>query len=92
MLVEDGSYRAGDELCVLVNGMGSTTMMELSVFSGDVAAWLEGMGIHVYDAVAGNFITTQEMAGLSLSFFRLDDELKHCWDAPCSTPAYTNIV
>jgi dihydroxyacetone kinase len=92
LLIEDKPCGEGGELCVLINGMGSTTMMELSIFAGDVVAWLESRNIRVYDLVAGNFITTQEMAGLSLSFFKLDDELKHYWDAPCSTPAYTNLI
>jgi dihydroxyacetone kinase len=90
LLIEDKPFKAGDEVCVLVNGMGSTTMMELSIFYRDVYDYLKSRGIRVYDGAAGNFITTQEMAGLSLSFFKLDDELKKCWDAPCSTPAYTN--
>jgi dihydroxyacetone kinase len=91
LLIADKPFRSGDEVVVQVNGMGSTTMMELSIFSRDVSLYLESQGIKVYDCAAGNFITTQEMAGLSLSFFKIDDELKHCWDAPCSTPAYTNI-
>jgi dihydroxyacetone kinase len=90
MLIEDKPFKTGDEVCVLVNGMGSTTMMELSIFYRDVYAYLESRGIKVYDGTAGNYITTQEMAGLSLSFMKLDEELKRCWDAPCSTPAYTN--
>ena len=90
-LIEDKPYEAGDEVVVLINGMGSTTMMEMSIACQDVSKYLESKGIRVYDSVAGNFITTQEMGGLSLSFFKLDDELKHCWDAPCSTPAYTNL-
>ncbi|MDR1655337.1 MAG: dihydroxyacetone kinase subunit DhaK [Treponema sp.] len=90
MLIEDKPFKTGDEVCVLVNGMGSTTMMELSIFYRDVYEYLEGRGIRVYDGTAGNYITTQEMAGLSLSFMKLDEELKRLWDAPCSTPAYTN--
>jgi dihydroxyacetone kinase len=91
-LIEDKPFVSGDEVCMLVNGMGSTTLMELSIFYRDVCNYLGSVGITVYDGAAGNFITTQEMAGLSLSFMKLDDELKKCWDAPCSTPAYTNMV
>jgi dihydroxyacetone kinase len=90
MLVDDKPYKPGDEVCVLVNGMGSTGMMELSIFYRDACEYLNSIGIKVYDGTAGNYITTQEMSGLSLSLFKLDDELKKCWDAPCSTPAYTN--
>ena len=89
-LIEDLPYESGDEVVILINGMGSTTMMEMSIFCQDVVKYLESRGIRSYDSVAGNFITTQEMGGLSLSFMKLDEELKQLWDAPCSTPAYTN--
>lgn len=90
MLVDDMPYVAGDEVIVLINGMGATSMMEMSVVAQDVEKCLAAKGIKVYDSVAGNFVTTQEMAGLSLSFLKLDDELKTLWEAPCSSPAYTN--
>jgi len=90
-LIEDMPFVAGDEVCVLINGMGSTSMMELSIAYQDICKILDTKGIKVYDGVTGNFVTTQEMGGLSLSFMKVDDELKKCWDAPCSTPAYTNM-
>jgi len=90
-LIEDLPYIAGDEVCVLINGMGSTSMMELSIAYQDVCKYLASKDINVYDGVAGNFVTTQEMGGLSLSFMKLDGELKKYWDAPCSTPAYSNV-
>lgn len=90
ILVEDKPYEAGDEVVLLINGMGSTTMMEMSIIYQDVCRILEGQGIRVYDGTAGNYITTQEMGGVSLSICKVDDELKTLWDAPCSTPAYTN--
>lgn len=90
MLVEDQPCESGDEIVLLINGMGATTMMEMGIVAQDVAKCLAEKGIKVYDTVAGNFVTTQEMAGLSLSFLKLDDELKELWDEPCSSPAYTN--
>lgn len=90
-LIEDMPYEPGDEVVVLVNGSGSTTMMEMSIFYQDVVDYLNFKGIKVYDGVAGNFITTQELGGLSLSLCKMDDELKRLWDAPCSTPAYCNM-
>ena len=90
-LIEDLPYQEGDEVAVLVNGSGATTMMELSIFYQEVVDYLTEKKIKVYDGVAGNFITTQETAGLSLSFCRLDEELRQLWDAPCSTPAYCNL-
>lgn len=90
-LIEDKPYESGDEVVVLINGSGSTTMMEMSIFYNDVCEYLAEKGIKVYDGVTGNFITTQELGGLSLSFCKMDDELKELWDAPCSTPAYCNM-
>ncbi len=90
-LIEDLPYQEGDEVCLLLNGMGSTTMMELSIAYRDLCNYLKSRGISVYDGTAGNYITTQEMGGVSISFMKLDAELKECWDAPCSTPAYTNL-
>ena len=91
-LIEDKPFQSGDEVCVLVNGMGSTTMMEMSIVYKDICDHLAQKSISVYDGVVGNFITTQEMGGISISLFKVDEELKAYWDAPCSTPAYTNIV
>lgn len=91
MLIEDMPFVDGDEVIVLINGMGSTSMMEMGVVAQDIEKYLNSKKIHVWDSVAGNFITTQEMAGLSLSFLKLDDELKELWLEPCSTPAYTNM-
>lgn len=90
-LIGDMPYQYGDEVVVLINGSGSTTMMEMSIFYQDVADYLNQKGIIIYDGVIGNFITTQELGGLSLSFCKMDDELKRLWDAPCSTPAYCNM-
>lgn len=91
LLLEDLPYKEGDEVVLLLNGAGAATMMELSVFYQDVADYMKSKGIDIYDGVTGNFITTQETAGLSLSFCRMDEELKLLWDAPCSTPAYCNL-
>lgn len=90
-LLEDLPCKAGDEVVLLLNGAGAATMMELSVFYQDAVDYLEERGISVYDGVTGNFITTQETAGLSLSYCRMDGELKKLWDAPCNTPAYCNL-
>lgn len=90
-LIEDLPYRQKDEVAMIVNGSGAATLMELSVFYQNAVDYLASKGITVYDGIAGNFITTQETAGLSLSLCRLDEELKELWDAPCSTPSYCNL-
>ena len=91
MLVGDLPFENGDEIIVLINGAGATSMMEMSIVAQDIEKYLSSKGIKVWDSVAGNFVTTQEMTGLSLSFLKLDHELKQLWLEPCSTPAYTNM-
>ena len=90
-LIEDMPFVEGDEVVLFVNGSGGTTLMELSIFTNDAAEYLKEKGIKIYDAVTENLITVQEQSGGSISLFKLDDEMKKLWDAPCSTPTYTNL-
>ena len=87
-VVRDFPLRKGDEVDVIVNGYGSTTLMELFILNRKVHELLQGLGIVVHRTEVGNFLTSQEMAGSSLTLMRLDDELKKCCDAPAYTPAY----
>jgi len=50
---------------------------------------LKDRGIKVYDVVIGSFLTTQEMAGASFTFLKLDDEIKQLWDAPADSPGFS---
>jgi len=70
----------------LLNGMGATPLIELYVMYGEVAALLEAAGITVARKLVGNYITSLDMAGCSLTLLRADDELLRLWDAPVSTP------
>jgi len=88
-LIEDKPYSKGDEVLVVVNGMGSTSMMELSVFYRDVYNYLKEKGITVYDSMVGEFLTSQEQGGITMSVCKVDDEMKRLWDAPCDTPIKT---
>lgn len=90
MLVEDMPYEAGDEVLALVTGMGGTTMMELSIVYRDVVKYLESKGIKVYSGTATNMVTTQEACGVTISLCKANDEIKRLWDAPCSSPIYSN--
>ncbi|MGN0563794.1 MAG: dihydroxyacetone kinase subunit DhaK [Candidatus Heritagella sp.] len=83
VLVEDLPYEAGDEVLLFINGLGSTTAMELSLFYKDMVEYLEGRNIHVYDGFCDNCLTTQELGGVSVSLCRVDEEEKKLWDAPC---------
>ena len=78
----------GQEVVVLVNGMGATPLMELYIINNFVQDYLKEQGVKVYDTMVGNFMTSIEMAGFSLTLLRLDDELKSLYDAQADTPAW----
>lgn len=76
------------EVAVLVNGFGATPMQELYVFNQDVCQYLATQGITIYRTFVGNYMTSIDMAGASVSLLALDDELKTYLDAPAHTPAF----
>lgn len=78
----------GHEVAVLVNGSGATPLMELFIVNNRVSDILTEKGIKVYKTLVGNYMTSIEMAGFSISLLRLDDELKELLDAEADTPAY----
>jgi len=88
-LLADMPLAAGDRVAVLVNGLGSTTMMELYIVFRKAAALLEERGIAIHRSYVGEYVTSLEMGGCSISFMKLDDELAACIDAPAETPAFT---
>lgn len=88
-IVADLPFESGDEVCLLVNDLGSTTWMELLIVTRQTGRLLDERGIKVHDTVVGSYCTCQEMAGVSLTLMRLDDELKRCYDRPARSPAFT---
>ena len=86
-IVEDLPYESGDTVLALVNGMGGTPLIELYIVYRELAKFLEGRGIMIERRLIGNYITSLEMAGCSITLLKLDDELTRLWDAPCDTPA-----
>lgn len=76
------------EVAVLVNGFGSTPMQELYVFNNDVCEHLVRKGIKIYRTFVGNYMTSIDMNGASVSLLALDDELKDYLDAEANTPAF----
>jgi len=88
-VMKDLPYQGGDEVNVIVNGYGSTTLMELFIVNRKVNEILLNSGIRIHRTDVGNFLTTQEMAGCSVTLMRLDDELRKCYDAPAITAALT---
>jgi dihydroxyacetone kinase-like protein len=86
-IVSDLGLRRGDNVLALVNGMGGTPLIELYVAFASVTKILSGLGIGVSRSLVGDYITSLEMAGFSVTLLRLDDESTRLWDAPVHTPA-----
>ena len=86
-ILNDMDY-SGQEVAVMVNGMGATPLMELYIIYDHVADVLADKGIKVYAPFVGEYMTSIEMQGFSISLLRLDDELKELLDAPADTPAW----
>ncbi|HWR10481.1 MAG TPA: dihydroxyacetone kinase subunit DhaK [Rectinemataceae bacterium] len=78
---------SGGEVAVMVNGLGATPLMELYVLYNEVEKILAAQGVVIHRALVGNFMTSLEMAGCSITILKLDEELKTLLDAPCQTPA-----
>lgn len=88
-ILAEGIFNPGDETAVIVNGMGATPLMELFIANRHIEQVLREKGIKVYKTMVGNFMTSLDMAGFSITLLKLDDELKKYLDAPCDTPALT---
>jgi dihydroxyacetone kinase-like protein len=86
-IIEDLALREGERVLALVNGMGATPLIELFVVFHDLARLLAGHGISIARSLVGNYITSLDMAGCSITLLRLDDEMQALWDAPVHTPA-----
>jgi phosphoenolpyruvate---glycerone phosphotransferase subunit DhaK len=86
-IVEDLPYESGDNVLAFVNGMGGTPLIELYIVYNELNKLLSGRGINVTRNLIGDYITSLEMAGCSITLLRLDDELTQLWDAPVLTPA-----
>lgn len=76
------------EVAVLVNGFGTTPLQELYIFNNDVCEHLASKGIKIYRTFVGNYMTSIDMAGASVSLLAVDDELKTYLDAEANTPAF----
>ncbi len=87
-LCADIELSAGDRVCVTINNLGASTYTELLIANRKVHQELEKRGIEIHDTLIGPFCTSQEMAGFSITFFRLDDELQKLYDMPCESFAW----
>jgi phosphoenolpyruvate---glycerone phosphotransferase subunit DhaK len=88
MLLQDLGIGEGEELLVILNGAGATTLMELLILFRRVAHILAARKIRLVRSAIGEFITTQEQAGFQLMIARMDSELVRLWDARANTPFF----
>ena len=79
---------SGKEVAVMINGAGATPLMELFIVNNHLSDVLAEKGIKVYKTLVGEYMTSIEMEGFSISLLRLDDELKELLDAKADTPAF----
>lgn len=79
---------SGKEAAVMINGAGATPLMELFIVNNHLSDVLAEKGIKVYKTLVGEYMTSIEMEGFSISLLRLDDELKELLDAKADTPAF----
>lgn len=91
-LLEDRSIPAGERACVIVNGMGGTTQMELLTVYGAIVKQLEARHITPVAPMVGEYVTTQEMGGFSISLLVPTDEMLRLWCAPSDTPHFPKIA
>ena len=85
-IVADLPFRAGDRVIAMVNGLGGTPLMELYLVYQELEQFLRGAGILIARRLVGNYITSLEMAGCSITLVRADEELLSLWDDPVLTP------
>ena len=78
---------SGSNVLAFVNGLGGTPLIELYLVYNELAKQLEKRGITATRSLVGNYITSLEMAGVSITILQLDDELTALWDAPVHTPS-----
>lgn len=90
-ITEDMPLASGDEVSVLVNGLGGTPMEEQLIVYRRVYQLLEAQGVKVVMPHIGEYATSMEMAGLSVTIFKLDEQMKELLLAPAKTPFYTNL-
>ena len=90
-ILDDLQPQSGDRLAVMVNGLGATPPEELYILYRKVSELLDERGLTVHRAYIGEYATSMEMAGASMTFFRLDDELAALLDYPAHTPFFTQV-
>ena len=86
-IVHDLAPAAGERVLLLVNGFGATPSMELYLMANSARKLLEARGLKVVRQLVGNYVTSLDMAGCSITVTAVDDEILRLWDAPVRTAA-----
>jgi phosphoenolpyruvate---glycerone phosphotransferase subunit DhaK len=90
-ILDDLPYKKGDEVSVLLNGLGATPKEELYIMARKLHEILKEKGISVFSTYVGEFATSMEMAGASISILKLDEELKRLLSKPANSPFFTQF-
>ncbi len=90
-ILSDLPFKRGDEVALMINNFGATTMMEMLIVNRRVRQILEREGITVHRTDIGTWLTVQEMAGFSVTLMKLDDELKRYLDMPAESLGYSRM-
>lgn len=86
-ICSDITYKSGDDVICMVNGMGATPLMELYVLYNDVAKIAEKKGLKIVRNLVGNYVTSIDMAGASISLMKVNEDIIKLWDYPVHTAA-----
>jgi dihydroxyacetone kinase len=87
-IFDDLKLSADDEVVLLVNGLGATPLEELYLVFRRAHRFLNDRGVRIHDSWVGEYVTSLEMAGVSVSVMRLDDQLRELFDAPAASPFF----
>ncbi len=88
--IDEDMAIGGAEVAVMINGFGGSPLQELYLLNNSVSAEIEKKGAKIYKTLVGNYMTSIDMAGASVTVLKLDDELKALLDASANTPALKN--
>ncbi len=91
LVVDDLPFKKGDKVVVLVSGLGSTPVMELYIFYNKVASLLEDKEIEIHNQYVGNYFTSLDMMGVTLTIMKLDKELESLMDMECNSVGLTQF-
>lgn len=87
-ILKESDLSENDEVAVLVNGLGETTLIELYIINNRISEVLANKNIKVYDTIVGNYMTSLDMGGFSITLVKLDDEMKELLKDKADTPAF----